>query len=245
MHPHTTPASTTRGTWTVLAVALLTATAAHAGRPLSTDDAGTTPAGECLIETWIERGDDSTGGVLAPACGVADGVEVGLEASRTTPDGGVRFGAGAAMKWVPAAGAMTTPWGEAQAGLKLGLGADRLRSGGWGGTATSALLLLSTTPVDSLTLHANLGPLHDRDSGLNATLLNLAAVWTPTDDWLLFAELQANDRRGLLGGTVRTSGLRWWLLPERLGLDLTASREAGVPGSALWTLGLGWYGLGQ
>jgi hypothetical protein len=31
--------------------------------------------------------------------------------------------------------------------------------------------------------------------------------------------------------------------PDTLGLDLTASRESGV-GSTLWTLGLGWYGLG-
>jgi hypothetical protein len=236
---------TTARALTTLCLAALAAGTAHAGRPLATDDAGTTPAGECLIETWIERGDGSTGGVFAPACGVADGVEVGLEASRTTPDGGVRFGAGAAMKWVPAAGTMATPWGEAQAGLKLGVGGDRLRSGGWGGTAVSALLLLSTSPLDGLTLHANLGPQRDRDSGLNATLLNLAAVWTLGDAGLVFAELQANDRRGLLGGTVRTSGLRWWLLPERLGVDLTASREAGVPGSTLWTLGLGWYGLGQ
>ena len=42
-------------------------------------------------------------------------------------------------------------------------------------------------------------------------------------------------------GPVRALGARWWLEPEVLGLDFSASRERGV-GATLWTFGLGWYG---
>ena len=55
---------------------------AHAGRPLAVEDAGVNPVGQCQVESWLERGlasGSETHLVLAPACGVFDGVELGLE----------------------------------------------------------------------------------------------------------------------------------------------------------------------
>ncbi len=92
-------------------------------------------------------------------------------------------------------------------------------------------------------MHANLGAAHEHTSRTTATLLNLAIAWTPGEQALLFAETQANSKRTVFGGTVNTAGARWWLVPDRFGLDLSASRQAGAAIGTLWTLGLGWYGL--
>lgn len=46
---------------------LLSATLAHAGGPYVVDDAATTPAAHCQIESWLSRG-AHTSWVFAPAC---------------------------------------------------------------------------------------------------------------------------------------------------------------------------------
>ncbi|WP_036248260.1 MULTISPECIES: hypothetical protein [unclassified Methylibium] len=76
--------------------------AAHAGRPLGTDDAGTAGATTCQVESWAERNSSTRERtwVVSPACGVGDAVEINLELARTVPDGGTRLESGLAVKWV-------------------------------------------------------------------------------------------------------------------------------------------------
>lgn len=220
------------------------ASSAWAGRPLATDDAATADARSCQLESWLERAGADRALVLAPACGLVAGVELGAEFVRPRLRDEVRAEGGLALKWVPAAASLQTPAGAVDLGLKLATSHRRPVDGGWRRDGHAALALASLAPADGWTLHTNLGVQHDRDSGRNATLLNLALDWTPRDAALLFAEVQANDRRPLLGGAVRSAGARWWLLGDRFGIDLTASREAGASGPTRWSLGFGWYGLG-
>jgi len=70
--------------WSTSALALaLACTAAHAGRPLATDDAGTTPQGECQLEAWGEWQHERHGGVIAPACGVTSTLELSAAYARS------------------------------------------------------------------------------------------------------------------------------------------------------------------
>ena len=92
-------------------------------------------------------------------------------------------------------------------------------------------------------MHANLGAAHEHTSKTTATLLNLAIAWALGEQVLLFAETQANSKRAVFGGTVNTGGVRWWLVKDRFGLDLSASRQVGTDIGTRWTLGFGWYGL--
>ena len=64
-----------------VAVGLLAAMLpAHAGRPLSVEDAGVNDLAQCQVESWFSRTSGSgTRLVVAPACGVLPGVELGLE----------------------------------------------------------------------------------------------------------------------------------------------------------------------
>ena len=218
---------------------------AWAGRPLGTDDAGTADAGTCQIEGWQQRSRSDRALVVAPACGVAPGLEVGIDDTRRTGD--AVHGAGLALKWLPqgAAGptwADTTAFGDVSAGLKLSLAYRRQPGESWRHRDSNLLLLVSTKFNDTLTLHTNLGAIRNQAEKINAGLFNIALVATPNERVLLFAESQTNSRQATFGPTVNTIGGRWWVIKQRFGLDATASRAIGQPG-ATYTLGFGWYGL--
>ena len=229
----------------IVAIALLAAGhGAWAGRPLASDDAGTTDAGSCQLETWIERAGGERALVLAPVCGIAPGMELGADYTLPGSRDTVRAAGGLAFKWVPRAWRVDTPGGELNFGIKLGAAFERPAAGSWRAAETGALALATLAASDHWTWHANLGAARDRSSGTTAALLNLALVWTPREDALMFVETQANNRRDVFGGTVNTVGARWWLTKDRFGVDLTAGRESGAASGTVWTLGFGWYGLG-
>lgn len=225
-----------------LAALVLACSPALAGRPLATDDASTAQASTCQLEGWFEHGAPDRAWVLAPACGLVPGLELGAEVRLTRAPEPVAREAGPGLKLAPQAWRWATPAGAQALGLKSGAtfeqqGGDRWRH------ASTAVAGLATLQGEGWALHANLGPQTDRALDRSATLLNLALAWTPAAPWLVIAELQANDRPSLFGNTVRTVGARWWLRPDTVGVDLTASRTAGAATTS-WTLGFGWYGLG-
>lgn len=227
-----------------LAIGLLTAShSVWAGRPLASDDAGTAGAGTCQLESWVERAGGEHALVLAPACGIAKDMELGADYTLPGSRDVVRAAGGIAFKWVPQAWRIDTPTGALNFGVKLGAAFEHPAATGWRTAETGVLALATLAASDSWSWHASLGAARERSSGTTATLLNLALVWTPRDEALLFVETQANNRRDVFGGTVNTVGGRWWLVKDSFGVDLTASREAGAGSGTLWTLGFGWYGL--
>ena len=223
---------------------LLAAQDAFAGRPLLTDDAGVADAGTCQLESWSERQGPARAWVTAPACGLAAGVELGADYTLPRPRDPVRARAGLALKWVPEGWKVESALGEINWGLTLS-GAWRQPTGApWQGSASALLGLMSWKVGESFTVHTNVGLVRDRSSAQSASLFNAALVWTPMERLLLVAETQTNSKPDVLGGTVVGLGARWWLIKDSLGLDLTSSREAVLGAKAVWTLGLGWYGIG-
>ena len=220
-------------------------TLAHAGRPLSTDDAGTADPGTCQVETWHERAGTDRALVLAPACGVVPGVELGFDTTWPTPRDLVRQEAGLAMKLVPASWKFDTAAGELNFGLKVSGAWLKPAGAKWQGSEVSVLGLASLKASEQVSVHFNAGATRDRASDTQATVLNLALVWAPQESYLVFVEAQGNSKKDVFGGTVTTAGARWWLVRDKLGLDLTASRESGGASSTRYTVGLGWYGIGS
>lgn len=245
--PHASAATQTLPRWALAAALLVAATCAQAGRPLGTDDAGTADAQTCQVEAWAERSRGVADGswVVAPACGVAAGLELGGDHTTYQAGQGLHRAASLGLKWVPAAWAVDTPLGALALGLKAAVGYEKPTGAGWRRSGASLLGLATLKLAEPLALHANLGPQRQADDGSTTTQLRLALAWTPHPAALLFAETQANDRPAANGGAFNTLGGRWWLLADRLGLDLTASREAGAGSGTRWSLGLGWYGIGR
>jgi len=224
---------------------LVAAGSAHAGRPLATDDVATAEPGTCLIENWVDRGGDRRATVLTPACGVAPGLEISVDYTWAQPRADFAAEAGLGLRWAPEAWRVALPLGAVNLGLKLKLGAERAAGSGWKRGGSAAQLLATWRGEDDrLQLLGNLGMAHDHGAGASAGTLKLAAVWAAQPRLTLFAEVEANNQAARFGGAVRTAGLRAWLVPERFGLDLTASREAGNGTPTTWTFGFGWYGIG-
>ena len=217
---------------------------AAAGRPLATDDAATAEAGSCQIESWSDKRSSDRAWVVAPACGLADGVEIGASYSLLRPSHPVRAAGGAALKWAPAAWKLDSGIGTVNFGLKAGADWAQPAGGRWTRAGESLLGLASWQLHPAWTVHANFGATHDAASRTRAALLNLALVWTAGERLLLVAETQRNSKPEVFGGAVGTVGARWWLAKDVLGLDLTASRGSRSGNPTTWTLGLGWYGLG-
>ncbi len=217
---------------------------AFAGRPLLTDDAGVAELGTCQVESWSERQGPTRAWVTAPACGVAAGVELGADYTLPRPRDSVRAKAGLALKWVPEAWKVESAMGEVNWGLKLSAAWQQPAGAPWQASGNSLMGLISWKTSESVSVHSNIGWARDRSSGQSAALFNAAVVWTPLERLLLVAEVQSNSKRDVFGGTVLGLGARWWLLKDSLGLDLTSSRESVAGAKAVWTLGLGWYGVG-
>jgi hypothetical protein len=213
-----------------------------AGRPLATDDAAVADFGTCQVEAWAERAGHGDAYVVGPACGVWRGVELDGEYDWLHPRDETRAESSVALKVVPESWALNSAVGEWKFGLKLAQGFVQPADRGWLGSGTSGLLLVSLKANDEWTVHANLGAGHDRESGDDAALFNMAVVWTPHERVLLFAEVLTNTRSEIFGGTTKNIGARYWLIPDVLGVDLTAGRESGS-GSTVWTAGFGWYGI--
>ena len=241
------PQAQPRAPWAEAACAVLLCAAplAMAGRPLSSDDASTADAGTCQAEVWSGRDTAARSMVVAPACGVAAGLELGADHTRFSPRGTQPDQAGLTLKWAPAAWQTSSVAGELNFGLKLSGSWVNAAGASWQHAQTSALLLATWKAGETIAMHANLGAARDRASRSQGTLLNLAVVLTPLDSLLLFAEVQGNDKREVFGRTVASVGTRWWLVKDTLGLDLSASREVGAGAGKRWTFGLGWYGIGS
>jgi hypothetical protein len=208
---------------------------AWAGRPLSTEDAGTNSQAQCQVEAWVDSASDGRQTHIAPACGLIDGLELGLEWVKATPSDELSQGRSGALKWAPE----WLEWHGWRFGAKVSAGQEKAPDDKWRNASLAALGIASYTLSPELTVHVNMGRARDRLAGVTATTYGTALVWTPHERWLVFGEVTGDNKTP----AVQTIGLRWWMLPEQLGLDVTTSRTNATPDSAAWGLGLGWYGI--
>ncbi len=190
---------------------LLAAVAAHAGRPLQTEDAGIVAASGCEVEgaRLASREDGDAGGEsgLALACGIGRASQLSLGGAQTreagTSDRALTLG-GKTRLW-PVEG------GEGPA-LTLAGAATGVRPAGGGWRRDRARLTLAgSLPVDGATLHLNLG--HARERPTRRVSTTWALAWerdaTPAEGpgWAPMAELFGDDH-----------GQAWWNLAARLTL---------------------------
>ncbi|MES2091544.1 MAG: hypothetical protein V4532_16435 [Pseudomonadota bacterium] len=212
------------------------ATASMAGRPLSTEDAGVNPPRQCQLEAWSDKGSNTRSNSLAPACGVADGLELGLQFDRPMPRATTSETRAMALKWAPD----FMEWQGWRFGAKLATGQERDPSDWrWRSSTWSALGITSKELAEQLFLHANLGYAKNQLDEQSSTTYSVALSWTPLNRLQLFTEVVGDNR----SPGMPAAGARWWLIPEVLGLDTIVSRTNTVRDSTVWHIGFGWYGI--
>lgn len=220
----------------VACAGLLAAEAAVGARPMATDDTGVAAAGSCQVEAWTDRVRGDRAVTAVPACGLTDEVEVDIGLGRLRVDGVAGSAAALTLKWVPTAAAVSTAVGDLRFGAAVVAAAARASGGGWRGDAVGFEALGSLAPRPDLNLYLNLYVLRERADSGRGTGARAAVAWSPSERWLLFVEALAAQG----SKPVANAGLRHWLVPDRLGLDLVATR---TPAGTGLSLGFGWYGL--
>ena len=209
---------------------------AHAARPLTVDDTGVNDIGTCQLESWRDHEHGSRHLHIAPTCGVLPGLELNLELVRSMPSSEQSQGRFLGFRWIPA----SAQWGGWQFGMKAGWLQEkpaeqtRWQDGNW-----SAALMASRPLSDSVTLLVNLGHTHLTDQQQKLTTHGVALMWHFSPRWMLYAEALGDTRHTVQKG----AGVRYWLIPEVLGLDLTAMRTTSRADSRIWGVGFGWYGI--
>lgn len=221
--------------WAVCVAALLPVGAVHAGRPMNTDDASANKQAVCHVEAWMDKYAGATSTHLAPTCGVVDDLEVAAEFVSNRPSSEIPQGRALGFKWAPE----WANWQEWRFGIKSGMGWEKASGDDWRHVSEAYSLLATRQLNDEWTVHINVGRGHDKLKKHHDTPYGVALAWTPDDHWMVFGEITGLNHTS----ASQFAGVRYWILPETLGLDVTTGRTNATPESKTWGIGLGWYGL--
>lgn len=135
--------------YVALCLALCLAVPAHAGRPLSVDDAGLNEAGTGHVEVWWEGARTQPGTVYAaPAYAPVEGLELGAVLARDRAERQTLQGLQAKWQWSPS---------QEQGCNAASSAAVLQRRDGNEGRRTLALALLGTCAAPWGSVHTNLG----------------------------------------------------------------------------------------
>ncbi|MYM22514.1 hypothetical protein GTP46_07645 [Duganella sp. FT135W] len=202
---------------------------AHAGRPMTVDDAAIVDPGQCQLETYALRADEVREFWATPACNVGGTWELAaggawMEDNRRTMHYG-RLQAKTVFKTLDPGG-----WGI---GLVL---ANQFRSGrGLDGDLSANMPLSFSLRDDSVLLH------------LNAGVVRMQSRRRTDASWGIGAEFKLSERNSLTAETFgrQRSGSRYQvgfahaLIPDHLQIDATwGSRMARGASEPVVTLGL-------
>ncbi|WP_418320836.1 hypothetical protein [Piscinibacter sakaiensis] len=204
----------------LLALLLLAATSAHAGRPLNTDDAGVLDRGACELEGAAERqragSDRSTTQTLQLGCGVGRHTQLALATGRAK-DAGTR----ADLLGLSGKTALAGDEGRPMTTLGYGIDGSRSPGGNWR-HAASALTLIHSRPLGHIgTLHLKLGHSRDEVAKRRSTPWGIGFEHAALGSLTPVAELHGDDREAPRWNV----GLRWTVAAERVWLDASYGRQ--------------------
>lgn len=209
--------------------------AAHAGRPLTTDDAGVLDRGTFELETYMfrqtERDTPRTDGWhLQPSIGIGLNTQIGLGYSSDSSDDERAWNRQIYGKTFIKELTDDT-FGVA---VSYGIGDSKLPSDSFRYN-TAYVNSIVTVPVASWLIHGNLGWSRSRLDAYNATTWALAAerpgAFGPVD---VAIEVWGDDHAAAWGQI----DARWNIIPDRISLDASFAQQADSKRARTVTVGL-------
>jgi hypothetical protein len=203
--------------------------AAHAARPMVTDDARIVDAKSCQVESWIKKNRDSTEYWAVPACNFTGNLELSVGGARVSDAEGTRtsdvvFQGKTLLKPLEPNG-----WG-------IGLAFGNMRH--LTSSDDSHLIgdLYAYVPVsfsfkdDRVVFHTNVGWLHEKEDKRHRLT------------WGVGSEAQLAERTWLIAETFGQNqgkpffqiGVRYWLVPDRVQIDTTYGNRFGNSSEERW-----------
>lgn len=211
---------------------ILAATAAQAGHPLLSEDAGVLERGSCEVEAVAaSAGGGAREHALGLACGLGHDAQWSLAAARARAGGATAKGL--------ALGGKLGLWKQGDAALVLAPTLVWDDDGtGWRSAALDLNLVYSRPLAEDWTLHANLGHARDRRADQSATGWSLALEHAGVEaaglTWAPMADLAGDDH----GAPFWNLGLRVTLAADKAWLGLSYARQLDAGRARLATLGL-------
>lgn len=218
-----------------LLLALLLAAPAQAARPMITDDARVVDAQSCQLESWVRQNRDDREVWALPACNFSGNLELTLGGGKTGLDSGVAHDHHLVLQGKTLLKPLTT--NSYGVGLALGYAQHRLRSDHRyvAGDSYVYVPVSISTLDDRVVWHVNGGALHSQEARRNFATWGLASeIQLQANTWLVA------ETFGQSGGTrYAQAGLRHWIVPNRVQVDMTVGeRLHGGPSERWFSIGL-------
>jgi hypothetical protein len=166
-------------------------TAAHAGRPLTTEDAAVLEDKACQLESWIDRSREATQAWAVPACNFGAGIEWQAGFARTREASRSMF----SSAYAQAKTVLREPQPESFGlGVVAGLTRTPLRASHRGFEDAYAIGIVTVPTNAGMHLHANVGWSRDRERRSDSFTWGLAGEQRIAEHWFAMAEVFGDDR---------------------------------------------------
>lgn len=193
--------------------------AAHAARPMITDDARLTATGTCQIESWVHLHGSQHEFWALPACNPGGNFELTVGGALAYTDGRQESGALVAQGKTLFKPLETNGYG-------IGLAAGYATQPGSAHTGNPYFYVPASFSLadDRIVIHTNLGYTRERENQENRLTWGLGSEIQIADRAWLIAESYGQDK----GNPFFQMGVRYWIVPDHVQIDTTYGSQFGT-----------------
>lgn len=199
--------------------------AAHAARPMITDDARLTDAGACQVETWVHIHGRQREWWALPACNPGGNFEL-------TVGGALAFDGSRAESGAHLIQGKTLikPLETNGYGIGVALGYATQPGNDSSGNPYFYVPLSISLADDRVVLHTNLGYTRERENHESRLTWGIGSETQLASRTWLIAESYGQDK----GNPFFQLGVRQWIVPNRVQVDTTYGSQLGHIGQQHW-----------
>lgn len=208
-----------------LALLVFVPAAAHAARPMITDDARLTDAGACQVESWVHLHGSQRELWALPACNPGGNFELTVGGALAYTDSRADSGALVIQGKTLFKPLETNGYG-------FGLAAGYASQPGSAHTGNPYFYVPASFSLadDRVVLHTNLGYTRERENHQNRLTWGLGSEIQMTERAWLIAESYGQDK----GNAFFQMGVRYWVLPNHVQIDTTYGSRFGALSDQHW-----------
>lgn len=204
---------------------LAVVSAAHAARPMITDDARLTDGGACQVESWVHLHGSQHEFWALPACNPGGNFEVTFGGALAWDDGRQESGA-----MVIQGKTLLKPLETNGYGLGFAAGYATQPGSAHTGNPYFYVPVSFSLADDRVVIHTNLGYTRERENHQNRLTWGVGSEIQFTDRAWLIAESYGQDK----GNPFFQMGVRYWIVPGHVQVDTTYGSRFGALSDQHW-----------
>jgi len=199
--------------------------AAHAARPMTTDDARLTDAGVCQVESWAHLHGSQHEFWALPACNPGGNFELTFGGALAWADGNQESGA-----TVIQAKTLLKPLETNGYGIGFAAGYATQPGSAHTGNPYFYVPVSFSLADDHVVIHTNLGYTRERENQENRLTWGVGSEVQLTPRAWLIAESYGQDK----GNPFYQMGVRYWIVPGHVQIDTTYGSQFGAISEQHW-----------